>query len=66
MHLWKDILERFKNPYTVIGVVACLVTILNTFGLAVNTEDAKIVTDSFCTIFILLGIMNNPKTKGLS
>lgn len=66
MHLWKDILERFKNPYTVIGVVACLVTILNTFGLTVNTEDAKIVTDSFCTIFILLGIMNNPKTKGLS
>lgn len=62
----KNILNKLKNPYTVIGITACFVTILKTFGLEINSIEVDLVIQSICTIFILLGIMNNPDTDGLS
>lgn len=62
----KNILNKLKNPYTVIGITACFVTILKTLGLEIDNAEVDIIVQSFCTIFILLGIMNNPDTDGLS
>ena len=66
MRLLRNILNKLKNPYTVIGITACIVAILNTFGVVMNNTKVDLVIQSVCTIFILLGIMNNPDTNGLS
>ena len=66
MRLLRNILNKLKNPYTVIGITACIVTILNTFGVVMDNTKVDLVIQSVCTIFILLGIMNNPDTTGLS
>lgn len=66
MCLLRNILNKLKNPYTVISITACIVTILNTFGVVMDNTKVDLVIQSVCTIFILLGIMNNPDTNGLS
>lgn len=66
MCLLRNILIKLKNPYTVIGITACIITILKTFGVAMDNTKVDLVIQSVCTIFILLGIMNNPDTNGLS
>ncbi len=60
------ILLKLKNPYTVVSITASLIVILQTLDVTVNGDKVQTITNSICTIFVLLGIMNNPDTKGLS
>ena len=60
------ILLKLKNPYTVVSITASLTVILQTLDMTVNGDKVQTITNSICTIFVLLGIMNNPDTEGLS
>lgn len=60
------ILLKLKNPYTVVSITASLIVILQTLDMTVNGDKVQTITNSICTIFVLLGIMNNPDTEGLS
>ena len=60
------ILLKLKNPYTVVSIIASLIVILQTLDVTVNSDKVQTITNSICTIFVLLGIMNNPDTEGLS
>ena len=60
------ILLKLKNPYTVVSITASLIVILQTLDMTVNGDKVQTITNSICIIFVLLGIMNNPDTEGLS
>ena len=60
------ILLKLKNPYTVVSITASLIVILQTLDMTVNGDKVQTIPNSICTIFVLLGIMNNPDTEGLS
>lgn len=60
------ILLKLKNPYTIVSITASLIVILQTLDVTVNGDKVQTITNSICTIFVLLGIMNNPDTEGLS
>lgn len=62
---WKKIIDRLKNPGTVVTLVGLIVLILTQNGVAV--DDVRIMTTvkAICGILIVLGIMNNPDTSGL-
>lgn len=66
MLMLNKILQKLKNPYTVVSIVASLIVILQTLDMTVNGDKVQTITNSICTIFVLLGIMNNPDTEGLS
>lgn len=66
MLMLNKILQKLKNPYTVVSIVASLIVILQTLDITVNGDKVQTITNSICTIFVLLGIMNNPDTEGLS
>ncbi len=61
----KKYLERLKNPATVLAIVGYVITILFNMGVKVDTDSVTIVANSVCGICVLLGIMNNPDTKGI-
>lgn len=62
---WKKLIDRLKNPGTVVTLVGLIVLILTQNGVAV--DDVRIMTTvkAICGILIVLGIMNNPDTSGL-
>ena len=61
----KQYLERLKNPATVLAIVGYGTTILFNMGIKVDTDAITIIATSICGICVLLGIMNNPETKGI-
>lgn len=60
------IIQKLKNPYTVVSIVTSLIVIFQTLDLTVNGDKVQTITNSVCAIFVILGIMNNPDTEGLS
>lgn len=66
MLMLNKIFQKLKNPYTVVSIIASLIVILQTLDMTVNGDKVQTITNSICTIFVLLGIMNNPDTEGLS
>jgi uncharacterized membrane protein len=62
---WEKLIDRLKNPGTVVTLVGLIVLILTQNGVAV--DDVRIMTTvkAICGILIVLGIMNNPDTPGL-
>ena len=61
----KQYLERLKNPATVLAIVGYVITILFNAGLQVDSDAITTITTSVCGICVLLGVMNNPETKGI-
>lgn len=57
--------NRFKNVGTVMALVGMIGLLANQFGLNINIEWLDTTADIVCTILVLLGVMNNPNTKGL-
>ena len=58
-------LERLKNPGTIIAVVSAVLLILTNTGVEVDNEQVIIITKAICSIGVILGILNNPDTPGL-
>lgn len=58
-------LKRLKNPGTTITLVSLIVLILTTNGIEVDSERIMTTVKAFCSIGVVLGILNNPDTAGL-
>lgn len=58
-------LERFKNTGTIMALIGLVGLLLNQFGFDVNIDWLNQTTDIICSILVLLGICNNPTTKGI-
>ena len=61
----KKYLERFKNTGTIMSLVATAGLLYNAFGGSVDMDWLNYVAGLVCTLFIILGICNDPNTKGL-
>jgi len=58
-------LNRFKNVGTVMALVGMVGLLLNQFGLDIDIQWLDQTADLVCGILVLLGILNNPATKGI-
>lgn len=57
--------KRFKNVGTVISITSLVGLLLVQFGVKVDTEWLNTTIKIVCALGVVLGIMNNPDTKGL-
>jgi uncharacterized membrane protein len=58
-------LERLKNPGTIITIVSAALLIASNCGLEVDNEAIMTCVKAACTIGITLGVLNDPSTPGL-
>ena len=58
-------MDRFKNVGTIMALVGMFGLLANQFGIDIDIEWLDQTADIVCTILVLLGVMNNPATKGL-
>lgn len=58
-------LKRFQNVGTVIGLVGLVGSLLIQFGIKVDMPWLNQTAQIICAILVVLGVMNNPETKGL-
>ncbi len=61
---FKNILNKLKNPQITIFLVLQVGMLLMQFGIDVNNEWLNNTMVIICSILVVLGIMNNPNTKG--
>lgn len=61
----KNYLQRFKNSGTIISLVGLIGILLNQLGFAVDVDWLNAITNTLCSIFIILGICNDPNTAGI-
>lgn len=61
---FKNILNKLKNPQITIFLVLQVGMLLMQFGIEVNNEWLNNTMVIICSILVVLGIMNNPNTKG--
>lgn len=62
----KNILANLKNTGTIIAIVGYVLSILSALGILVDGNAVKTIAISICSIGVLLGILNNPTTPGVS
>ncbi len=58
-------LNRLKNPGTIVTLVSLVVLILTTNGFEVDSEKIMVTVKALCSIGVILGMLNNPDTPGL-
>lgn len=58
-------LNRLKNPGTVVAIVSAVLLILTSLGIEIENEQVMTIVKAVCSIGIALGVMNNPETPGL-
>ena len=61
----KDLGKRLSNVGTIMSLSAAVIFILMQFGITVDSEKVNNVVEAVCSILVLLGVLNNPKTSGL-
>ena len=60
-----DLGKRMSNVGTILALVSAIVFILMQFGITVDSEKVNNVVEAVCSILVLLGILNNPKSSGI-
>ncbi|NFI51677.1 hypothetical protein FDA52_01560 [Clostridium botulinum] len=58
-------MERLKNPGTIITLVSLVILVLTTNGVLVDNERVMTTVQAFCSIGVILGVLNNPGTDGV-
>ena len=58
-------LTRFKNTGTIIALVGAVGIVLQQFGVEVDHVWLNNTITAICTVLVILGIANDPNTKGL-
>lgn len=58
-------LERLKNPGTIVTIVSAVLLIISNCGLEVDNETIMTSVKAACTIGIALGVLNDPSSPGL-
>ena len=61
----KDLGKRLSNVGTIMSLSAAVIFILMQFGITVDSEKVNNVVEAVCSILVLLGVLNNPKTSGI-
>lgn len=59
------VIKKFKNVGTIISVASLLIIILSTEGIDINSNKIMTVIKAVCAIGVILGVLNNPNTKGI-
>lgn len=62
----KNILNKLKNPQITIFLALQIGMLLMQFGIDVNNEWLNNTMVIICSILVVLGVMNNPNTKGFN
>ena len=60
-----DLGKRVSNVGTILALVSAVVFILMQFGITVDSDKVNNVVEAVCSILVLLGILNNPKSSGI-
>ncbi|EES47862.1 hypothetical protein NE172_10945 [Clostridium botulinum] len=60
-----ELIERLKNPGTIITLVSLVILVLTTNGVLVDNERVMTTVQAFCSIGVILGVLNNPGTDGV-
>lgn len=56
----KSIATRLNNKGTILSLAALVVSLLCQFGLNIDSEKILGIVQTICSIFILLGVLNDP------
>ena len=56
----KSILTRLNNRGTIISLAALIVSLLIQFGVDIDSEKIIGIVQTICSIFIWLGVLNDP------
>lgn len=62
----ENILNKLKNPQIAIFLVLQTGMLLMQFGVNVDSEWLNNTMVIICSILVVLGVMNNPNTKGFN
>lgn len=57
-------LEKLKNPQVLVALIPLIGMLLMQFGVLVDMDWLQNTLSIVCSILILLGVLNNPETKG--
>ena len=57
--------NRFKNPGTVMALVGMIGLLVKQFGVEVDLQWLDTTINLVCSILVIIGVMNNPQTKGI-
>lgn len=60
----KVFIEKLKNPTTVLSIAMLVAAIFIQFGIDVDMVWLKDTLTLICALGVVVGIMNNPTTKG--
>lgn len=63
---FKNISNKLKNPQITIFLALQIGMLLMQFGIDVNNEWLNNTMVIICSILVVLGVMNNPNTKGFN
>ena len=63
---FKSILNKLKNPQITIFLALQIGMLLMQSGVNVNNESLNNTMVIICSILVVLGVMNNPNTKGFN
>lgn len=58
-------LERFKNTGTIMSLVGLVGLLLLQFGVNIDINWLNTTANIICSIFVIIGVCNNPETKGV-
>lgn len=61
----KDLINRLRNPGTLIGLVGMIGLLLTQFGIEIDLEWLDTTVKIVCGIMTVLGLTNDPTTKGV-
>jgi len=61
----KDLINRLRNPGTLIGLVGMIGLLLTQFGIQIDLEWLDTTVKIVCSIMTILGLANNPTEKGV-
>lgn len=56
----KSILTRLNNKGTILALAGLIVSLLLQFGLDIDSEKILGIIQTLCSIFITLGVLNDP------
>lgn len=58
-------LQRLKNPGTIVSLASLIILILTTVGIQIDDNKIMTIIKAICAIGIILGVLNNPDTPGI-
>ena len=62
---FSEYFKRFKNPGTIVALIAAIGVVLQQFGISVDQVWLNNTITAICSVLVILGIVNDPRTPGL-